>query len=61
MTVDFNKNGETLRIALDGRLDTVSAPELEGFLRENYDIIDRENLPLLDDKSLFGELGRAVG
>ena len=57
MTVDFNKNGETLRIALDGRLDTVSAPELDGFLRENYDgsvalVIDCKKLEYVSSAGL---------
>ena len=37
MKIDFNRGNGTLRVALDGRLDTVTAPELESFLGENYD------------------------
>ena len=37
MKIDFNKNDGNLNISLDGRLDTTTAPELEGFLAENYD------------------------
>ena len=37
MKIYFNKNGDELLVALDGRLDTVTAPELEKVLCENYD------------------------
>ena len=37
MKIDFkNDNGE-LTVAIDGRLDTVTAPELEKLLGENYE------------------------
>lgn len=36
MKIDFTKNNGDLMIALDGRLDTTTAPELERFLNENY-------------------------
>ena len=35
MKIDFNTNGGNLNISLDGRLDTVTAPELESFLNTN--------------------------
>ena len=35
MKINFTKNAEILNIALDGRLDTTTAPELESFLKEN--------------------------
>ena len=35
MKNNFNKNNGIISVALDGRLDTVTAPELEGFLSEN--------------------------
>ena len=37
MKIDFNKNGAELTVAIDGRLDTVTAPEFERFLSENCD------------------------
>lgn len=37
MKIDFNKNGGELTVAIDGRLDTITAPELEGFLSKNYE------------------------
>ena len=37
MKFDFNKNNGDLLIAIDGQLDTNTAPELERFLSENYD------------------------
>ena len=36
MKINFNKNNEILSVALDGRLDTVTAPELESFIGNNY-------------------------
>ena len=49
MKINFNKNNDALAVALDGRLDTTTAPELEGFLGKNYDgtgsiVIDCERL-----------------
>jgi anti-sigma B factor antagonist len=35
MKIDFTKNNGTLTVALDGRLDTTTAPDLEKFLGEN--------------------------
>ena len=35
MTIDFNMNEKNLGVALDGRLDTITAPELESFLNTN--------------------------
>ena len=37
MKIDFNNNEGILTVALDGRLDTTTAPELETFLAENFD------------------------
>ena len=39
MTIDFNMNEKNLGVALDGRLDTITAPELESFLAERYNAI----------------------
>jgi len=35
MKIDFSKNNGTMTVALCGRLDTVTAPELEKILGEN--------------------------
>ena len=35
MKIDFTKNSENLYICLEGRLDTLTAPELDGFIKEN--------------------------
>ena len=35
MKIDFNLNNGELVVALDGRLDTITAPDLERFLVEN--------------------------
>ena len=37
MKIDFTKTNGELNIMIDGRLDTVTAPELEGFLAKNYE------------------------
>ena len=37
MKIEFTKTNTDLTVSLDGRLDTVTAPELESFLAENYD------------------------
>ena len=37
MTIDKKVNGTALEIALEGRLDTMTAPELEAELRESLD------------------------
>ena len=36
MKIDFSKNNDCLNVALDGRLDTNTAPDLESFLDKNY-------------------------
>jgi anti-sigma B factor antagonist len=35
MNINFTKNNGTLTVALDGRLDTTTAPDLEKFLTEH--------------------------
>lgn len=37
MKINSIADNNGLRLELDGRLDTVTAPELESFLKENYD------------------------
>ena len=37
MKIEFNKTNEALSVALDGRLDTNTAPELEGVINANYE------------------------
>lgn len=37
MKIDFNKKDSDLVVSLDGRLDTMTAPELESFLCKNYE------------------------
>ena len=44
MTINKTMDGKTLNVALEGRLDTVTAPELEASLRE--DIEKADNLVL---------------
>ena len=40
MNIDFNKNNGELIVMIDGRLDTVTAPELESFLGKQYEGAD---------------------
>ena len=40
MTITKNQNGNTLEIALEGRLDTMTAPELETELKQSMDGVD---------------------
>lgn len=35
MKIAFEKNAGNLNVSIDGRLDTVTAPEFESFLKEN--------------------------
>ena len=35
MEIIFNKENEKLSVAIDGRLDTITAPEFESFFNEN--------------------------
>ena len=37
MNINFNKKDAELIVSIDGRLDTITAPELEGFLVKNYE------------------------
>lgn len=37
MTINKNKEGETLTISVEGRLDTVTAPELDNELKSSFD------------------------
>ena len=57
MKIDFKKNNGTLILALDGRLDTTTAPELEKFIGENYDgtgsiVINFEKLSYISSAGL---------
>ena len=57
MKIDFTKNNGNLHVTLDGRLDTTTAPELEGFLNENYDgtdalVMDCEKLSYISSAGL---------
>lgn len=37
MKIDFTANNGELTVALDGRLDTTTAPELDSFLSDKYE------------------------
>ena len=62
MKINFTKNNEILKVELDGRLDTTTAPEFESFLGENYDgmgsiVIDCEKLSYISSAGLRVLLG----
>ncbi|MBE6990338.1 MAG: STAS domain-containing protein [Ruminococcaceae bacterium] len=48
MKIDQIKNGAELTIALEGRLDTTTAPELEKILKETLDGVTMLTLDLAD-------------
>jgi anti-sigma B factor antagonist len=57
MKIDFNKNEDILNISLEGRLDTITAPELEEFLKSNLAgvvsvVIDCEKLGYISSAGL---------
>ena len=57
MKIQFNQNDGILTVALEGRLDTSTAPELDSFLREQYDgsgalVIDCEKLAYISSAGL---------
>ena len=57
MTIHTNKSGESLELALEGRLDTTTAPELDEVLNKNLDgitslTLDLEQLEYLSSAGL---------
>ncbi|MBO4831782.1 MAG: STAS domain-containing protein [Oscillospiraceae bacterium] len=44
MKINQNKNGNELNLALEGRLDTTTAPELDAALRASLDGVTELNL-----------------
>jgi anti-sigma B factor antagonist len=62
MNINFTANNGILNVALDGRLDTTTAPELESFLGKQYDgtgsiVIDCEKLSYISSAGLRVLLG----
>ena len=57
MKIDIIKNGDSLTLGLNGRLDTTTAPELEAFLASNLDgvsalVMDCGNLSYISSAGL---------
>ena len=57
MKINFKNNNGILNVALDGRLDTTTAPELENFISNHYDgtgsiVIDCEKLSYISSAGL---------
>ena len=48
MEITQKKDGDKLTVALSGRLDTNTSPELESFLRENLDGVLQLTIDLTD-------------
>lgn len=48
MEINGTKNGEALEVALSGRLDTNTSPELEAYLKENLADITNLVIDLVD-------------
>ena len=64
MRIKMKKNGTELLVELDGRLDSISAPELEEHLEESYNgieklILDLEKLDYISSAGLRVILGAA--
>lgn len=41
MTIRENITGDTLTVALEGRLDTTTSPELDAFLKKYYSVVHK--------------------
>ena len=57
MKINFNKKDGEFIVSIDGRLDTITAPELESFLSNNYEgvnslIFDCEKLTYISSAGL---------
>ena len=57
MKIDFNKTNGNLNVAIEGRLETMTAPEFESFLCGNYNgtgalVIDCEKLTYISSAGL---------
>ena len=68
MTIDKNKEGNRLVLAVSGRLDTMTAPELENVIKDNMDgveelILDFKDLEYISSAGLRVVLGarKAMG
>ena len=62
MNINFNRNGEELQVSVEGRLDTITAPDFESALLNNSEgvsslVIDCENLVYVSSAGLRVLLG----
>ena len=62
MKIDFNLSNGVLKVSLEGRLDTITSPELESTLGKNYEgasslIFDCEKLAYISSAGLRVLLG----
>ena len=58
MTIEKKLNGTELTVAIAGRLDTTTAPQLEAALKESFDGIAKLTLDFAALEYLGGEHGR---
>ena len=57
MNINFNRNGEELQVSVEGRLDTITAPDFESALLNNSEgvsslVINCENLVYVSSAGL---------
>ena len=57
MNINFNRNGEELQVSVEGRLDTITAPDFESALLKNSEgvsslVINCENLVYVSSAGL---------
>ena len=57
MNINFNRNGEELQVSVEGRLDTITAPDFESALLKNSEgvsslVIDCESLVYVSSAGL---------
>lgn len=57
MNINFNRNGEELQVSVEGRLDTITAPDFESALLNNSEgvsslVIDCEDLVYVSSAGL---------
>ena len=61
MTIDKKKEGNRLVLAVSGRLDTMTAPELESVIKDNMDGVEELILDFKDLEYISSAGLRVVG
>ena len=60
MTIDKNKEGNRLVLTVSGRLDTMTAPELENVIKDNMDGVEELILDFKDLEYISSAVLRVV-